>query len=80
MILRHSNRHGTSSAFRLMTQGPELRLKDAAYNPNNKIAMGVFDRRQKRASSVGIEFITWRAEINQAFCHAERLDHKHHVE
>ena len=34
---------------------------------------GVFDRHQERPGSVGIEFITWRAEINQVFCHAERL-------
>jgi hypothetical protein len=30
-------------------------LEDAAHNSNHRIAIGVFDRRQKLASSVGIE-------------------------
>jgi hypothetical protein len=35
----------------------------------------VFDRHQEHASSVGIELMTWRAEINaSSFCHAERLE------
>jgi len=41
---------------------------------HNHIAISVFDRRQEHTGPVGIEFMTWRAEINQAFCHAERLE------